>query len=1253
MVKLILAITLLLAQFGALAQGPPQIGAVGFVSGVNMSVQPNAVAIGLTAQGTAIAIVGGTSNVDVTKTGTWTSANPAIATVSNAGLVKGVSAGTTTISISSGGYTPSVQFTVGVAPLIQTTGMTGCPASCALPGGTGSVGYSYTFGATGGTPPYTWSIDASTSSCLSGSGLTFSSGGLLAATAAVTGTYTCLFDVTDAQPVTTSLSVSVTIAATGSCGPPNFCAFTGNDVLGQGAAPNLSATSCASGPLAGKPAVCNNGASVTDPTYVTAGLPSGSSSPVTRCTDGQSAVNFPLATFTSGQGGSGVTISNNTTSTIARVSDTNSHGFMTLTQSGHCVAPSGVPTGSIFITQALNSVTAGSNTVTEDFGSGNFDLTNANLWWSFGNNSDISSPLWVVPYTINATTGAFSYPNGATCGLPSGNPCPTVDFQYGLPLGNNAPPWSANTTYPFGAYVSAFLASVPGLGGSLGGLQVRQWQPNCGNTTCPSGEKGFAIGDIIVPCRIFGGDPNCTASPALGTNPQQCMFKLIAVGVTGAAEPNWGTKNPCANSTVVDGTSKWRGINTTITQGFVFQNVGSTGLSGSTNPVWVTPGDGTTAVPGHPNLTSTVTDGTHGVVWMNVGPNYVPFGAGNVWQAWAGTSSDNHKFSDMFSTNSYGGSPCGKVVAGIPDCYSNMNNDQGTGIWALEANTSDPVTGKPTFYLLNTATGIQTNWTCPGSTTLGTCVGAVPATWGTKPFNSIIAEDGISLNCNFFIHNGKNTTDGMAITVTQQVNITNVTPCANVQAFSEWLPMSSFDANKNLQIFSDGLNHWGTGHNVICPFHNGGYGATSGVMIPCFPATNVSGNQGGLPPGCSTSCLTGGSGTFSRPPYTFSVANHCGIDQNTLNGGYPSNGIALNVFGKMTSGFTCPSGKSCNNLPACNIASAYDMHPSLAYNPGFTDTGFACGTVYNLATLSTLAFSDYQGEEICFSAGFGGSITTFPATNTGFAYRFAHNWNTNTSHAFSTQFAISQMFQDGTGMMFSSDWNCTLGAVGPQSGSNTGTGVPVQDSSGQLGHLPVASVPSAAQNFCGQVWDPGFTYSAGQMINPLQGTTGGGSIYDVFQAITVNGPTSLCTTATGGVCGTPLPTWKSCTATLLTGCSFGPTATSTVTSASVTAGVATVLSTLQPPVGSFVTIAGNTTGTYNATWMITASTSTQFQFALASAASGTGGTAYVRGSQFCDSQTSSDTLPSCTHGTIWQDVGVNNQRGDVFFVTLK
>src|SRR5580658_3830774 len=119
-------------------------------------------------------------------------------------------------------------------------------------------------------------------------------------------------------------SGSATYASGGnSCVAPNYCAYTGTDVIPWGTIPNLGGA-------------INNNATVYDTSYVGhGGFSSANLSPVTRLTDSTSAAGRINVNFTAGMGGSGVFTLTNTNTTLVRT-DQSTLGMV-------CVfAPSGV-----------------------------------------------------------------------------------------------------------------------------------------------------------------------------------------------------------------------------------------------------------------------------------------------------------------------------------------------------------------------------------------------------------------------------------------------------------------------------------------------------------------------------------------------------------------------------------------------------------------------------------------------------------------------------------------------------------------------------------------------------------------------------------------------------------------------------------------------------------------------------------------------------------------------------------------------
>jgi hypothetical protein len=247
----------------------------------------------------------------------------------------------------------------------------------------------------------------------------------------------------------TSYSGFATFADFGSnCAAPNFCAYRGTDVIPWGAVPNLGGST-------------NNNATAYDTSYLGHTNFDGSTfsnsallSPITRLTDSVSAYGKTNVNFTAGMGGSGVFTLTNTNTTLVRV-DQNGFGFICRfntsgSNQGSCNTNGwgGTPPSSgIFITTGqLSGGSCTSNCPVNDFGSISFSLTDPTVLYTFGNDAyDITTPTTVTPYTINPATGVYSVGSAL------------VDFQYGLPLGSNAPAWMTSTSYAYGAYVTHVL----------------------------------------------------------------------------------------------------------------------------------------------------------------------------------------------------------------------------------------------------------------------------------------------------------------------------------------------------------------------------------------------------------------------------------------------------------------------------------------------------------------------------------------------------------------------------------------------------------------------------------------------------------------------------------------------------------------------------------------------------------------------------------------------------------------------------
>lgn len=651
------------------------------------------------------------------------------------------------------------------------------------------------------------------------------------------------------------------------CAAPNFCAFTGIDVIPWGTVPNLGGAT-------------NNGATVVDSSFlghmngdgVTSFNNPSFLSSVTRLTDSVSAVGKANANFTAGMGGSGAFTLTNTNTTLVRIDQSTTGLICVFATSGpnrgHCGTPpagwSGTaPTSGVFITTGqLTGGTCTINCPVNDFGSLSFSLTDPSVVYTFGNDGyDISTPLTVTPYTINTNSGAYSV--GAT----------VVDFQYGLPMGPNAHNWAPGTTYPYGSYVTHILGAP--------GSSFPEYL-NYSITT------SYSAGDIIVP---FGG---------------ACMYRAIVEGATNAtllSASMFDSTAPCQNNIVKEtapSTLQWRGTNSGPQ--FIYQNMGAAGASANAAFRWVasasqvatngamvtgsavltstsnpfnagmvgqaisvsgagnaggtgtlyttiltfqnsgqvtlaTPGlqtvgtsGATVALTGHPDIVSSTVGDAHGIVWVNVGPSYPVANGNQLWHAIGGVGRDtaygglSSKYGIAISTNSYGLAPT----------YSKYTADQGSGAWLEEYDHTSNV-----YHLLNTLTGIWTDWTCSSGTDFG-CSGGTwnSVTVGTlnaisNPLNTTPAQA-----CPFYVHNLKLSTNGLFGQITSQSDV--YPACNSLQNFLMWqTTSSSFNSINSLQFNYAGMNHWAIGTNKMVAFNGSAFGYTAGMFTSIYSAATA------------------------------------------------------------------------------------------------------------------------------------------------------------------------------------------------------------------------------------------------------------------------------------------------------------------------------------------------------------------------------------------------------------------------------
>ncbi len=144
------------------------------------------------------------STQNLTSQVTWASSSPAVASINAAGLATTASAGTTTVTASQASVSGTATLTVTPVGALTVT-------TSALPGGNQGSSYSTTLAATGGTPPYTWSL----ASGALPPGLALAVGtGIISGTPTATGTYPFTVRVTaGAQNATRALGIVVVPAA--------------------------------------------------------------------------------------------------------------------------------------------------------------------------------------------------------------------------------------------------------------------------------------------------------------------------------------------------------------------------------------------------------------------------------------------------------------------------------------------------------------------------------------------------------------------------------------------------------------------------------------------------------------------------------------------------------------------------------------------------------------------------------------------------------------------------------------------------------------------------------------------------------------------------------------------------------------------------------------------------------------------------------------------------------------------------------
>ena len=480
--------------------------------------------------------------------------------------------------------------------------------------------------------------------------------------------------------------------------------------------------------------------------------------------------------------------------------------------------------------------------------------------------------------------------------------------------------------------------------------------------------------------------------------------------------------------------------------GFKVSTAGVSSTGSTNEPTWSTTG-------GACSFTSNgqISEGSGGgatVKWRNLGgPAVFTFqlvsAGGTSGGANPFTSISHPDFLATYSDNGLTWENVGPMVAAEWTSFAGISSNSNRFCSAFSSNTYGNATKGYNTYNGDQGSGIYTLCydssintyvllnTATGFQSTVTCSAGTgySCAGGAATMTPVGSVTAIIGGCPFPLHNlkGGSTLDYTVITWQGTFSGT----CGSQNLFG-WEPFAAFNSTTTLQLYDGISNHWTIGKShLINVGDQSVVGATSGAYTVLFDSTNPS--VGNVTTWQISSC--GGSN------------------------------------------------------PPCQFSTEYDSHMAYWHDASDDDLGPICGSMYNVATLAPPPVAPWQGEEVCISSA--PSWTVGAAIGAWQVWRFTHSFNTGGNPFFDTQFAISQLSNDGGWLAFSSDWNCTLGTItgGPSSGSGW---------------------------FCGPPWVSGTTYTVGQMINPFGSTGGSGTNYGVY-TVTVAG-TSAATPPTWFVC---------------------------------------------------------------------------------------------------------------------------------------
>ncbi len=173
------------------------------LNSITVTPANSTVAVGGTQQFTANGLFTDGSTQNITNQVTWSSSNSSVATISSSGVLSALTSGSSVITASQGSVSATTNVTTQIMPLAVTT--------ASLAAATADLPYSTQVSATGGQPPYTWSL---ASGSTLPNGLAISSAGQISGSATVPGSYSFTVQVKDLNSTAATKLLTMSVANT-------------------------------------------------------------------------------------------------------------------------------------------------------------------------------------------------------------------------------------------------------------------------------------------------------------------------------------------------------------------------------------------------------------------------------------------------------------------------------------------------------------------------------------------------------------------------------------------------------------------------------------------------------------------------------------------------------------------------------------------------------------------------------------------------------------------------------------------------------------------------------------------------------------------------------------------------------------------------------------------------------------------------------------------------------------------------------